>query len=320
MAAKAGKDIYCEKPLSLTIRQGQAMVKAVRAAQARSADRQPCIAPARPTASPASWSATAGSARSSGSSPRWPRTTRSSPGPGLEADARARGIRLRDVAGPGARRPPITRTAASIASASILDYSGGQMTNFGAHSNDIAQWGMGADDTGPVEFEDLGSEWPPKGGLFNTATKIDFRARYANGVELICQTDQAGVRHPLRGHRGLGRVRLRRREDRAGVAWDLEDRPRRDPSAGEQRRPHGRASRRTTSPTTCATSSTASSRGRTRSSRSRSATARPRVCHLGNIAMLLKRKLRWDPAKEQFVGDDEANRMLDRPMRAPWQL
>jgi len=44
------------------------------------------------------------------------------------------------------------------------------------------------------------------------------------------------------------------------------------------------------------------------------------VCHLGNLAMLLKRKLHWDPAKEQFVGDDEADRMLSRPMRAPWTL
>ena len=44
------------------------------------------------------------------------------------------------------------------------------------------------------------------------------------------------------------------------------------------------------------------------------------ICHLGNIAMQLKRKLQWDPALEQFVNDDEANRMLGRPMRKPWSL
>ena len=44
------------------------------------------------------------------------------------------------------------------------------------------------------------------------------------------------------------------------------------------------------------------------------------VCHLGNICYLLKRKLQWDPAKEVFIGDDEANRLLDRPKRAPWRL
>ena len=44
------------------------------------------------------------------------------------------------------------------------------------------------------------------------------------------------------------------------------------------------------------------------------------VCYLSDIATRLKRKLRWDPEQEQFIGDDEANRMLSRPMRAPWQL
>ena len=48
----------------------------------------------------------------------------------------------------------------------------------------------------------------------------------------------------------------------------------------------------------------------------RSATVR----HLGNIAMLLKRKLCWEPVQEQFANEDEANRMLTRPMRAPWRL
>jgi hypothetical protein len=44
------------------------------------------------------------------------------------------------------------------------------------------------------------------------------------------------------------------------------------------------------------------------------------ICHLGNMAMLLHRKIRWDPAKEQIIGDDEAAAMLSRPMRAPWTL
>jgi hypothetical protein len=41
---------------------------------------------------------------------------------------------------------------------------------------------------------------------------------------------------------------------------------------------------------------------------------------LANLAIKLGRKLRWDPAKEQFIGDEAANQMLDRPRRAPWQL
>ncbi|MCK5271950.1 MAG: hypothetical protein KAJ52_05215, partial [Sedimentisphaerales bacterium] len=44
------------------------------------------------------------------------------------------------------------------------------------------------------------------------------------------------------------------------------------------------------------------------------------VCLLGNIAMLLKRKIRWDPQNERFINDDQANRMLSKPLRAPWKL
>jgi hypothetical protein len=42
------------------------------------------------------------------------------------------------------------------------------------------------------------------------------------------------------------------------------------------------------------------------------------VCHLANIAMKLHRKLHWDPDKERFINDDEANRLLSKPLRAPW--
>jgi hypothetical protein len=44
------------------------------------------------------------------------------------------------------------------------------------------------------------------------------------------------------------------------------------------------------------------------------------VCHLANIAIKLGRKLKWDPKHERFIGDDEANKLLDRPRRDPWQL
>ena len=44
------------------------------------------------------------------------------------------------------------------------------------------------------------------------------------------------------------------------------------------------------------------------------------LCHLQQIAIKLRRKLRWDPAKEDFVKDAEASRMLDRPMRTPWKV
>ena len=44
------------------------------------------------------------------------------------------------------------------------------------------------------------------------------------------------------------------------------------------------------------------------------------VCHLGNIAYWIQRPLKWDPVQEEFIGDDEANRWVDRPKREPWRL
>jgi hypothetical protein len=44
------------------------------------------------------------------------------------------------------------------------------------------------------------------------------------------------------------------------------------------------------------------------------------VCHLGNICFKLKRDLKWDPDKEEFINDEEANRLVDRPRRGPWQI
>ena len=75
----------------------------------------------------------------------------------------------------------------------ILDYSNGQTVNFGAHTNDIAQWGLNMDGTTPVEFEDNGSEFLPRGSLFTAASRTAFRARYANGIELLCETRKSSA-------------------------------------------------------------------------------------------------------------------------------
>jgi len=44
------------------------------------------------------------------------------------------------------------------------------------------------------------------------------------------------------------------------------------------------------------------------------------ICHLDDIAIRLRRKLRWNPQEEEFVDDEQANRMLVRPLRSPWHL
>lgn len=85
----------------------------------------------------------------------------------------------------------------------LLDYSGGQVTNTGAHATDIIQWALGRDDTGPIEFEDQeGIVWPPEGHLYTTAMKTHFRARYADGIEFVCRTQDPGFGARIEGTEG----------------------------------------------------------------------------------------------------------------------
>jgi len=190
MAAKMGKDIYCEKPLSLTVRQGREMVKAVR-------DHHRVLQ-------------TGSMYRSSPNARHVCELVRNgylgqvkriwtdvafnnakSPGPGWQPMPIPEGFNYDLWLGPAPEAPyHVDRCLYRFRF--IRDYSGGQTTNFGAHTNDLAQWALGMDGGGPVEYEDLGAEYPEPGSLFNTPTKVHFRAQYANGVELICQTSQRG--------------------------------------------------------------------------------------------------------------------------------
>ena len=193
----------------------------------------------------------------------------------------------------------------------ILDYSGGQVTNFGAHHLDIVQWALGMDDSGPVEV--WGDGEFPKSGLFTTATKVDFGMKYANGTEVRCVT--GGSRVIFHGSKGDLEVK------RAAATPQ-------DPncSGGLITNPPEIAQIELNDSHIRLYESTDHYENfldcvRTRKQPicpaevgHRSATC----CHLANIAMLLHRRLQWDPKAERFVNDDEANAMLTRPYRAPW--
>ena len=190
----------------------------------------------------------------------------------------------------------------------IYEYSGGQITNFGAHSNDVAQWGLGTDQTGPVEVELLDAKFLPQGSLFDAATETHFRCRYANGVELVCEMNQASVGTIFEGTAGTVKVsmggfsatpaslntekigpneiQLYRSDDHAGNFIECV-KTRKDPVAPVE------VGHRSGS-----------------------------LCHLGVIAVRLGKKkvLQWNPEKERFTNDDEANAMVTRPLRAPWHF
>jgi predicted dehydrogenase len=188
----------------------------------------------------------------------------------------------------------------------IMDYAGGQTTNWGAHYIDIAQWALGADETGPVEIS--GSGEFPSSGLFTAPTRVDFTALYAGGVRMRVRTRTDGVYDgnvKFFGERGwidVSRSKLKASDDAllkigggpgkggdSGLAH-MENfldcirsraRPVADLAIGH----------RTTT-----------------------------VCNLGNIAMQLRRPLNWDPAKEAFLDDLQANWMRSRAYRGPWRL
>ncbi len=188
----------------------------------------------------------------------------------------------------------------------ISDSAYGQVTNWGAHYLDIGQWAMDADAGGPVAVEGRGEF--PSSGLFSNATKVDFTVRYANGVPMTCRTrHEGGGTSRFIGERGwldISRNRmsasnpdLLREMQASGKKIQLElsndhhanffacVRSRKKPIADVE------IGHRTTT-----------------------------VCNLGQIAMVLGRPLKWDPVKEEFVGDAMANRLRGRAMRSPWSL
>jgi predicted dehydrogenase len=187
----------------------------------------------------------------------------------------------------------------------ILDYSGGQLTDWGAHLLDGAQWGNDSEHTGPVEVEGKGvfcSE-----GLYDTAKEYRIEYKYADGVRLIVTSGTPSLRFEGSegwiGNRGW-RAKLQAEPE---SILDLVIGPNEihlyTCRAGEQRNFLDCVKSRKD----CYFPPEIGHRCFT-------------IAHIGNISMLLGRKLKWDPERERFINDEQANRMLSRSMRSPWHL
>jgi len=186
------------------------------------------------------------------------------------------------------------------------DYSGGQMTNWGAHDIDIAQWGMDTDKTGPIESEGTGTFH--KEGWFEVTTSCRVTHRYKNGVELIVTQDPDGPRGGVRFVGADGEIYANRGTLRSTPASIIDERLGKD----DVRLPR---------PVSHQQDFLDAIKTRSRPLADveighRSAT----VCHLGNIALRLGRKVRWDPVEEDFIDDRQASAMRLRDYRAPWTL
>lgn len=198
---------------------------------------------------------------------------------------------------------------------SISDYCMGMIGNWGVHHLDIAQWGNNTEQSGPTEIEGAGEF--PKGLLTDCAVRWQVENHYANGVTLIHMDDATSKKHPLQqGGHGHGVMFI------GTEGWVHVDRERLDAHP---------ASLLTTQIGPNETHLFKSDnhwgnfvdavKGRKKPAAPIDIAVRTdTLCNLQLIAATLRRKLRWDPVAEQFLNDNEANAMLDRPMRAPWKL
>ncbi|WP_345262694.1 Gfo/Idh/MocA family protein [Nibrella viscosa] len=292
-AAAAGKDVYCEKPLALTVAEGRAMVDAVRkhkrVLQTGSMQR--------------SWSEFRQAVElvrngyigelktirvNVGGPPKdWD----------LAAEPTPEGLDWNAWLGPNTIERPYNNQLAPPLSATFWpnwrmykEFGGGGMTDWGAHMFDIAQWGMDMDGSGPTEIIPTS-----EGG------KPGLTYRYANGVTMLhAPVDGKQYCHFIGTE---GEVKVARGELTTTPA-SLKDKPmgesdKRVYFSDNHYKDFFKAIRTRQKPICDVEVG-----HRTAS-----------VCNIGNIAYQLNRPLRWNPEKEKFTGDAEANRLLSRPMR-----
>jgi len=299
-AAEAGKDVYCEKPLSFTVRDGAQMVAAV------NEHNIICQTGSHERSNPVSrFVCEAVKAGRIGKVQRIVTkvgyNNKVGPGPGWKPMLVPPTFDYQRWLGPAPNEPyHVDRCLYRFRF--NYDYSGGQITNSGAHSNDMAHWGMDFDTSGPSTIECLDARFLPAGSLFNTATETVFRATYDNGVELVCESGPENVQVRFEGTDGW--MQTGYKGTTASDPGLLDGLPEKVDERGFD--PH-----------------TANMANFIDCVKRRSAPAAPietghasaTLCHLANIAIrrfpeVGTETLHWDHAAQQFMGNAAANRML----------
>jgi predicted dehydrogenase len=295
-AAEAGKDIYCEKPLSLTVKEGRAMLNATRkhnrvfqtgSMQRSSKEFTQAVQLVR-----------------SGAIGKVLKVYVNVGGPpkpwDLQAEKLPAGIDWKAWMGPNKIDRPYNNQLAPAIDATFWpawrsydEFGGGGMTDWGAHMFDIAQWGLNMDDSGP---EELVYTEPGKGLVF----------KYANGVELIHRPMDGKQHCHFVGTDGeiiVARGDLRAIPETAKDKVFAEGETNVYVSTNHYQ--DFLNAIKTRKPPICDVEVG-----------HRTAT----VCNIGNIAYRLGRTLKWDPKKEKFAGDKEADKLLERPMQKEWKV
>jgi len=193
----------------------------------------------------------------------------------------------------------------------ILDYSGGQLTDWAGHHIDIANWGAGFEHTGPVEISGTGV-YPPE-GIYNVPVEYDFLCKYANGVEMRVANasrlklgmgatwyGDRGWIHVDRGG-GTGRISASDPKILEEVIGENEIHLYKSENHWQNFVDSVHAGTQAIAPIEVAFRAIS-------------------VGLLGEIAMTTGQTIHWDPDKEEIIGNPAASRLLSRPYRQPWTL
>ena len=188
----------------------------------------------------------------------------------------------------------------------LLDQGGGQLMDWIGHHGDIAHWGLDLERTGPVYIEGYGDY--PSDGLWNTATRYRVKAKYANGLTMIIAGGYGDIRSGTKWIGENGWVWV----DRGGIdAYPKKllnetfapDEVHLYRSPGHYRNFLDCVKSRKETLTPCEIAHRSATPG-----------------HLGQIAMILGRRIHFNPDTEEIIGDSTASEMLGKVMRSPWHL
>jgi hypothetical protein len=223
--------------------------------------------------------------------------------------------------GPAPMKPYTKSRCTQWGAYHIYDYALGFIAGWGVHPLDIAQWGLETDGTSPVSY--MGKGEIPSGGLFDTVDNWDVNCVYGSGVTMRFMCDRVA-----KGVQGLMDDPRRRPFSDHGTTfwgeggWISVNRGALYAGPKELQRAQIREDEKRV------IRSSSQGRNFVESMKTRRPTVNPlesairsdTISHLSDIAIRLGRPIRWDPAGERIIGDPEASRRLDRPMRRPWRM